>query len=148
MAWGKLRTSWYRAQLRGLLNLFLGSALLATVACAPPPKPTTPPVKIPSKVVTESGYEFYVFGLKLPGSSQELKLKEGGTTTWVPLAIMGVITFTGPEVERFRPAEILLTSGERLKGDLFVGQLLEGTTDEGYWNIFLNKVRQIGMGAE
>ncbi len=147
MTWGKLRTSWYSAKLRGLLNLFLGSALLAAVACATPPKPE-PPIKTPSKIITMDGYEFFVFGLKLPGSSQELKLKEGDTTTWVPLAIMRVVTFTGPEDERFRPAEIVLISGEKLKGDLFVGQLIEGTTDEGYWNIFLNKVRQIGMGAE
>ncbi len=147
MTWGKLRTSWYPAKLRGLLNLFLGAALLAAVACATPSKPT-PPLKIPSKVITEEGYEFYVFGLKLPGSSQELKLKEGGTTTWVPLSILRIITFTGPADERFRPAEIILISGEKLKGDLYVGQLIEGTTDEGYWNISLNKIRQIGMGEE
>jgi hypothetical protein len=147
MTWGQLRTTWYSAKLRALLSLFLGAALLAAAACSPPPK-TALPIRIPSKVVTEEGLEYAVFGLKLPGTSQELKLKGGGTTTWVPLAIMQVLTFSGPEDDRFRPVDIVLTSGEKLKGDLFVGQIIEGTTDLGYWNTSLGKVRQIGFGEE
>ena len=147
MTWGQLRTSSYPAKLTALLSLFLAAALLAAAACSPPPKPTPLP-RIPSKVVTEAGIEYAVFGLKLPGTSQELKLKAGGTTTWVPLAIMQVLTFSGPEDDRFRPVDIVLTSGEKLKGDLFVGQIIEGTTDLGYWNTSLGKVRQIGFGEE
>ena len=148
MTWGQLRTSWYPAKFRALLSLFLGAALLAAAACGPPPKPAPPALRIPSKVVTEEGIEYAVFGLKLPGTSQELKLKGGGTTTWVPLAIMRVLTFSGSEDDRFRPVDIFLTYGERLKGELFVGQIIEGTTDLGYWNMPLGKVRQIGFGEE
>jgi hypothetical protein len=148
MTWGQLRTSWYPDKLRALLSLFLVAALLAAAACRPPAKPAPPSFRIPSKVVTEEGIEYSVFGLKLPGTSQELKLKGGGTTTWVPLAIMQVLTFSGPEDDRFRPVDIVLISGEKLKGDLFVGQIIEGTTDLGYWNTSLGKVRQIGFGAE
>ena len=148
MTWGQLRTSWYPAKLRALLSLFLGAVLLAVAACGPPPKAAPPPIRIPSKVITEEGIEYSVFGLKLPGTSQELKLKGGGTTTWVPLSIMQVLTFSGPEDDRFRRVDIVLTSGEKLKGDLFVGQIIEGTTDLGYWNTSLGKVRQIGFGEE
>lgn len=148
MTWGQLRTSWYPAKLRALLSLFLVAALLAASACRPPKAATPPAPRIPSKVVTEEGLEYAVFGLKLPGTSQELKLKGGGTTTWVPLSIMQVLTFSGPEDDRFRPVDIVLLSGEKLKGDLFVGQIIEGTTDLGYWNMPLGKVRQIGFGEE
>jgi len=147
MAWGQLRTSSYLAKLTALLSLVLAALLLTASSCGPPPKAPAP-IRIPSKVVTEAGIEYSVFGLKLPGTSQELKLKGGGTTTWVPLSIMRVITFSGPEDDRFRRADIYLTSGEKLKGDLFVGQIIEGTTDVGYWNMPLEKVRQIGFGAE
>ena len=147
MAWGKLKTSSYLAKLTALLSLVLAALLLTASSCGPPPK-ASPPIRVPSKVVTEAGIEYSVFGLKLPGTSQELKLKGGGTTTWVPLSIMRVITFSGPEDDRFRRADIFLTSGERLKGDLFVGQIIEGTTDVGYWNMSLEKVRQIGFGEE
>jgi hypothetical protein len=147
MAWGKLRASWYPATLTTLLSLFLAAALLAVTACVRPPKPP-PPIKIPSKVVTEEGYEFAVYGLKLPGSSQELKLKKGGALTWIPLSIIEIITFSGPEDERFRPADIVLISGEKLKGDLFVDQIIEGNTDLGYWNMPLKNIRQVGMGEE
>ena len=133
--------------LKGLLSLFLGAALLAAAACSPPPK-AAPTIRIPSKVITEEGIEYFVFGLKLPGTSQELKLKGSGTITWVPLSIMEVLTFSGREDDRFRPVDIVLTSGEKLKGDLFVGQIIEGTTDLGYWNMSLGKVRQIGFGEE
>ncbi len=146
MTWGQLRTSWYPAKLRTLLSLLVGAALLAA-ACASPPK-EPPPIKIPSKVITEEGVEYFVFGLKLPGTSQELKLKGGGTTTWVPLSVIEVITFAGPDDDQFRPAELILTSGEKLKGDLFTGQIIEGNTDLGYWNMPLGKVRQIGFGEE
>jgi hypothetical protein len=145
MARGKMTKFWRYSV--ALLSLLLGLAL-AAAACAPPKKTKTPPLKVPSKVVTEAGLEFSVWGLKLPGSTQELKLKEGGSTIWLPLAIIEVITFTGPEDDRYRPADIALTSGEKLRGDLFVGTIIEGTTDLGYWNIQLGKVRQIGMGEQ
>ena len=147
MTWGQLRTSWYPAKHSTLLSLLVGAALLAAAACAAPPK-EPPPIKVPSKVITEEGVEYFVFGIKLPGTSQELKLKGGGTTTWVPLSIIEVITFSGTEDDQFRPVDLVLSSGEKLKGDLYVGQIIEGTTDLGYWNISLARVRQVGMGEE
>ena len=147
MAWGQLRTSSYLAKLTALLSLVLAALLLTASSCGPPPK-APQPIRIPSRVVTEAGIEYAVFGLKLPGTSQELKLKGGETTTWVPLSIMQVLTFSGPEDDRFRPVDIVLTSGEKLKGDLFVGQIIEGTTDLGYWNTSIGKIRQIGFGQE
>lgn len=147
MAWGKPRASSYVAKLTALLSLLLAVALLSASSCGPPPPPA-PPVKTPSKVITEDGLQFYVWRLKLPGSSQELKLRQAGATTWVPISVIQVITFSGPEEDRFRPADIVLTSGEKLKGDLFVDLIIEGTTDLGYWNMRLTKVRQIGLGEE
>jgi hypothetical protein len=147
MAWGRLRASSYVAKLTALLSLILAAALLSAPSCNPKPPPA-PIIKTPSKVITEAGLEFYVYRLKLPGSSQELKLKQAGSTTWVPISVIQVITFTGPEMDRYRPAEVYLTSGERLQGDLFVDLIIEGNTDLGYWNMPLAKVRQIGLGEE
>jgi hypothetical protein len=146
MARGRSTTSWYPA--KTLLSLLLMAVLLSTAAClAAKPKPP-PPLKTPSKVITEEGIEFFVYGLKLPGTSQELKLRKGGSTTWLPLSLIEIITFTGQEEERFRPADIVLYSGEKLQGDLFVGQIIEGGTDLGYWNMSLSRVHQLGMGEE
>lgn len=147
MAWGRLRASSYLAKLTMLFSLLLAAALLSASSCGLS-TPPSPPHKVPSIVSTEEGIEFSVYGLKLPGTSQELKLRKGGATTWVPLSIIRVITFTGPEEDRFRPALISLTSGERFTGELFTDQLIEGTTDVGYWNMPLAQIRQIGMGEE
>ncbi len=122
-----------------------GSAQRLLLRLSTPPSPSP---KFPSVVTTEEGIEFSVYGLKLPGSSQELKLKKGGATTWVPLSIIQVITFTGPEEDRFRPALISLTSGERFTGEVFTDQLIEGTTDVGYWNMPMARIRQLGMGQD
>ena len=145
---GNPRNRRFWLQLTTPLLAFLVLVLLEVGACAPPLPPPSPPIKIPSIVNTEEGIEFSVYGLKLPGTSQELKLRKGGATTWLPLSIFRVITFTGPEDDRFRPALISLTSGERFNGELFSDQIIEGTTDVGYWNIPLKKVRQIGLGEE
>lgn len=143
----KLRVSGYRGKLSTFFSLLLGALLLTAGTCNPPPKASLPN-RTPSKVITEEGYQFYVYGLKLPGSIQEVRLKKDETLTWLPLSIVQVITFTGPEAKRFRPADIILLGGERLQGELFVGQIIEGTTDLGYWNTQMGNVRQIGMGEE
>jgi len=147
MVWGKPSASSLPAKLTALFSLILAAALLTASSCGRS-TPPSPPIKVPSIVTTEEGIEFSVYGLKLPGTSQELKLRKGGATTWVPLSIIRVITFAGSEEDRFRPADIWLTSGERLQGNLFVDLLIEGTTDLGYWNMPLAKVRQIGLGDE
>ncbi len=148
MAWGKMRTPKHLAKLTALLSLLLATALLTAPSCGPPKATPPPPIKTPSKVITESGVEFYVWRLKLPGSSQELRLKQAGSTTWVPLSIISYITFTAPEADRYKPAIIVLTSGERVQGDLFVDHLIEGITDVGYWNIPFKDVRQMSLGEE
>jgi hypothetical protein len=146
---GQLKRSWHPMKLTALASLLLWLTLSAMSACAPEtPTPPPPVPKTPSKVITEGGIEFFVYGLKLPGTSQELKLKTGGSTTWVPLSIISYIRFSGCATEQYRQAEIGLTSGERLHGDLFVNTLIEGTTDLGYWNIRLAKVRQLMLGEE
>ena len=147
MVRGKLRVFCYPVKLTAFFSLFLAAVLLAAAACTPPPV-VTPPIKTPSKVITEGGYEYFVYGLKLPGSRQEVKLKKDDTLTWLPLSVVRVITFTGPEEDRFRPADIILRGGERLQGELFVGQIIEGSTDLGYWNTQVRDIRQIGMGEE
>jgi hypothetical protein len=148
MVRGKLRISCYPLKLTTFFSLFLAMVLMAATACTPPLPKAPPPIRIPSRVITEGGYEFFVYGLKLPGSIQELKLKKDETLTWLSLSIIQFIAFTGPEADRFRPANIMLIGGERLQGELFVDQIIEGTTDLGYWNTQMGNVRQISMGEE
>jgi hypothetical protein len=94
-----------------------------------------PPVTYPSVVTTRAGLAFHVRGLRIPGTMQELRLKEGGTLTWVPLKQVSAVRFTKAGGDNYRPAIIYLTGAERLQGDVFVGFLIEGTTDMGYWNM-------------
>jgi len=130
------------------LALFFTGALLLAAACAPLPPPSSGPLATPSKVITEEGVEFFVWSLKLPGTRQVLKLKEGGALTWMPLNIVDLIRFSGPVTEGFRQADITLVSGEKLRGQLFVGQLVVGHTDLGYWNVPLEQVRALSMGSQ
>lgn len=147
MAWGKPSAASFPAKLTALFSLILMAALLTASSCNPP-TPPKPPIKTPSVIITDEGIQFYVYGFKLPGTSHELKLKQGGATTWVPISVIQVVTFSGTETDRYRPADIVLTSGEKLKGDLFVDLIIEGATDLGYWNMPLAKVKQLGLGAE
>jgi hypothetical protein len=132
-------TSWKSLAALLLVVIFL------TASCAPLPPPL-PPKPSPSKVVSEEGIEYFVYRLKLPGTSQELKLKADGTLTWLPLNIVDFIIFSGPAVDNYRPAEVMLTTGEKVRGELYVGFLLEGDTDVGYWNMPLDKVSKMALG--
>lgn len=89
---------------------------------------------------------YYVWGLKTPGTRQELKLREGGVSQWLQLALLQRLRFTGPVRDSYRPAEIYLTSGERIQAEVFVDHLIEGTTFLGYWNVPLAKVESLQMG--
>jgi hypothetical protein len=130
------------------LGAFLVVVLLAVAACAPQAPPPPPTAKIPSKVISESGMAFLVYGLKFPGTSQDFKMREGGALIWLPLSIVQNVRLSGPELDNYRQAEVVLTSGENFRGELFVGQLIEGTTDVGYWNLSLKEVRSLVMGVE
>jgi len=129
------------------LLLFLIAAL-TFAACAPQQTPPPAPLATPSKVITEEGIEFYVWGLKLPGTNQILRLRAGGALTWLPLNIVGVVGFSGPATDGFRQADINLISGEKVHGELYVGHLIEGDTDLGYWNMPLERVRILSMGTQ
>ncbi|OGR08321.1 MAG: hypothetical protein A3K23_00905 [Desulfobacca sp. RBG_16_58_9] len=126
----------------------LVAVLLVVAACAPQVPPPPPTNKIPSKVISEGGMRFLVYGLKFPGTSQDFKMREGEALFWLPLSIVQGVRLSGPELDNYRQAEVVLTSGERFRGELFVGQLIEGTTDVGYWNLSLKEVRSLVMGEE
>jgi hypothetical protein len=95
--------------------------------------------------MSEGGTIFFVWDVKLPGTSQDILLKQGGASTWLPLVQIRQLVFTGPEREGFRPATITLTTGERTQGDLAVNGLLEGRTDLGSWTIPLKEVRHLTL---
>ncbi len=134
----------YPAALRGVCAL-LAAALLFIAACSLHSKPPPPPPNFPARVITQDGLAFYVQNFRLPGSRQDLQMKQGEAKTWVPLSIVGNIHFRDPEKDRYRVAEILLLSGEKLKGEIFVDTLVEGSTDVGYWNIHFNKVERVDL---
>jgi hypothetical protein len=126
----------------------LVGCLLAGPGCNPY-KPKPPPTEAnPSVVVTRDGIAFYVKGVRIPGTRQEVRLKLGDTLTWVPLEQVAVIRFTGPIRDTYRLAIIYLTDGSRLQGDVFVDFLIEGTTDLGYWNMPMRKVESLEMGLD
>jgi hypothetical protein len=51
-------------------------------------------------------------------------------------------------LDTYRPADIILTGGERLQGELYVNFLLEGTTDLGYWNMPMSKVERLNLAFD
>ena len=136
---------------RGLIKvlaLLVGLACCLLLASGCRRVQMEPPVTYPSVVTTRAGLAFHVRGLQIPGTMQELKLKEGGTLTWVPLKQISAVRFTQPACNNYRPAIIFLTGAERLQGDVFVDFLIEGTTDMGYWNVSMRDVESLEMGTD
>jgi hypothetical protein len=137
------------AGLRPLVWLaVVAGCLLALSACNPqanklPPLPVTP-----SMVITQDGMAYYVKGVRIPGTRQELRLRQGGTLTWIPLEQMSAVRFTGPVQDTYRQALVTLTGGERLQGEVYVNFLLEGTTDLGYWNMPMSKVASLNLAFD
>ena len=129
-----------------MLAVFAG-CLLVLCACNPTVKAPTPPVS-PSMVITRDGMAFYVKGLRIPGTRQELRLKANETLTWVPLEQVSAVVFSGPIRDTYRQAVITLTGGERLKGEVSVNSLIEGTTDLGYWNMPMGKVERLNLAFD
>ena len=128
-------------------RVILAGGLLALSACNPAVKQAPPPVS-PSMVITQDGMAFYVKRLRLPGTRQELCLKENSTLTWVPLEQVSAVVFSGPIRDTYRQAVITLTGGERLQGEVSVNSLIEGTTDLGYWNMPLSKVASLNLAFD
>ena len=136
-----------RLRALALLAVFAG-CLLALSACNPQANKLPPLPVSPSMVVTQGGMAFYVKGLRIPGTRQELRLKEGGTLTWVPLEQVLAVRFAGPIQDTYRQAVIILTSGDRLQGEVYVNFLIEGTTDLGYWNMPMSKVERLNLAFD
>jgi hypothetical protein len=130
-----------------LLAVF-AACLLALSACNPQAVKPPPPEVSPSMVVTQEGVAFFVKGLRIPGTRQELRLREGGTLTWVPLEQVSAVRFSGPLQDTDRHAVITLTGGERLQGEVHVNFLIEGTTDLGYWNMPMSKVASLNLAYD
>jgi hypothetical protein len=129
------------------LALVVGG-LLTLAACNPQATKPPPLPASPSVVITQDGVAFYVKGLRIPGTRQELRLKEGDTLTWVPLEQVSAVRFSGPVRDTYRQAVITLTGGERLQGEVNVNFLIEGTTDLGYWNMPMRKVERLNLAFD
>jgi hypothetical protein len=126
----------------------LAGCLLAAAACNPEIVKPPPSPAAPSVVLTRDGMAFYVKNLRIPGTRQELRLKEGGTTTWVPLEQVSAVRLFGPIHGAYRQAIIILTGGEEIQGELYINFLIEGTTDLGYWNMPMRKVERLQLAFD
>ncbi|MHB8066429.1 MAG: hypothetical protein ACYDIC_00865 [Desulfobaccales bacterium] len=124
-------------------------ALWLLAACAPRELPPTPRPVYPSRVVTQDGLAYTVQRLKLPGTRQELTVRNGGAKQWLPLNLLQGVRFTAPFEAGYRQADIFLISGDRLQGEVYVvNVILEGSTDLGYWNMPLSKVERLDLGRD
>jgi hypothetical protein len=130
-----------------ILGLFLLAALIIS-GCKPPPPAPPPVITYPSRIVSEEGTTFLINGLQLPGTFQELQLRRGTATLWVDPAQIQTIRFYGPEHNRYRWAEIIFIDGHRLKAEIFVDVLLEGTSEGVYWNMPLSRVQLLQFGTQ
>ncbi len=124
-------------------------ALWLLAACAPRELPPTPPPSYPSRVITQDGLAFTVHRLRLPGTRQEIAIRDGGAGQWLALNLLLSVRFTGPTQEGYRQAEIFLIGGEKMRGEVYVvNVLLEGSTDLGYWNMPLSRVNRLDLGRD
>ena len=124
-------------------------ALCLLAACAPKELPPPPDPVYPSRVITRDGLAFAVYRLRLPGTRQELTVRNGSAKEWIRLNRLQGLIFTGPAHGGYRPAEIVFISGDRMKGEIYiVNVLLEGSTDLGYWNMPLSKVERLDVGRD
>ncbi len=135
----------YSSRLSVFLACLACTGFLKLAGCTPPPY--IPPTW-PSTVVAEDRVAYYVHGLKLPGTRQALRIREGQATMWLPLKQVQFLQFTGPAREGYRPAKIELTSGSSIQIEVFVNSIIEGVTDLGYWNIPLSQVYSLEMGTD
>lgn len=124
-------------------------ALWLLAACAPQVLPPPPPPVYPSRVITHDGLAYTVNRLKLPGTRQELTVRNADTKQWLPLNLLLSVRLTGPVEAGYRRAVIVLISGDRIQGEVYiVNVILEGSTDLGYWNMPLSKVERLDVGRD
>jgi hypothetical protein len=137
------------AGLRALVWLaVVAGGLVALSACNPQANKLPPLPVSPSMVITQDGIAYYVKGVRIPGTRQELRLRQSGTLTWIPLEQVLAVQFSGPIRDTYRQAVVTLTGGERLQGEVFVNFLIEGSTDLGYWNIPMSKVASLNLAFD
>ena len=123
-------------------------AWLILSGCAPPPPPPPPITTYPSRVVSEDGTTFWINGLRLPGTFQELQLRRGTANLTVDPSQIQTIRFYGPECNRYRRAEIIFMDGHRLQAEIFVDVLLEGSAEGLYWNMPMSRVQLLQFGTQ
>ena len=123
------------------LACFLGAC--AEKQVAPPPTPTWPSI-----VTSDEGVQYYVSGLRIPGTRQEIRTRKGEANLWIPLSQITGIRFTTPVFEDYRAAEIVLNSGETLRVEVEANQILEGRTEAGYWNMPLSNMNSLELGTQ
>jgi hypothetical protein len=124
-------------------------ALWLVAACAPKAAPPPPPESLyPSRVVTQDGMAYMVNGLRLPGTRQELTLRDDGARLWMDLKLIRSLSFSGPLQQGFRQAEIILVSGEKMQTEVYVNIIVEGETDLGYWNMSLSRIKRLDLGND
>jgi hypothetical protein len=126
--------------------ILLAGCLLMLSAC--PPRPIPPPPGFPSEVFTQTGMAFPVRGLRMPGTFQDWRLRQGDSIIWLPFDQVEAMRFTGPVQGGYRPAQIFLSGGDQIKAEVFVDFLIEGTTDAGYWNMPMSQVERLSVGTE
>jgi hypothetical protein len=137
------------AGLRALVWLAVVAGCLVALSACNPQANKLPPLPVsPSMVITQDGMAYSVKGVRIPGTRQELRLRQSGTLTWIPLEQVSAVQFSGPVQDTYRQAVITLTGGERLKGEVDVNFLIEGTTDLGYWNMPMTKVASLNLAFD
>jgi len=125
-----------------LLAFFLGACAEKQVP-PPPPTPTWPSI-----VTSDEGVQYFVSGLRIPGTRQEFRTRKGEANLWISLSQISGIRFTTPVFEDYRAAEIVLVSGEILRVEVEANQILEGRTESGYWNMPLSKISSLELGTQ
>jgi hypothetical protein len=137
------------AGLRALVWLAVVAGCLVALSACNPKANKLPPLPVsPSMVITQDGLAYYVKGVRIPGTRQELRLRKSGTLTWIPLEQVSAVQFSGPVQDTYRQAVVTLTGGERLQGEVYVNFLIEGTTDLGYWNMPMTKVASLNLAFD
>ena len=144
---GKTRSSTILSRITAPL-LCWALSLLLVAACAPKASPPPPVTLFPTRVITQDGMAFMVKGFRLPGTRQEITLLFGDSRQWMALNLLQSVRFSGPSQKGYRQAEIILTSGERVQAKVFVNNIVEGSTDLGYWNMPLARIERLDLGSD
>lgn len=116
-------------------------------ACAEVPVAPAPQTW-PSIVTTDDRVQYFVSGLRVPGTRQEIRTRKGGANLWIPLSQINSMRFIAPVQDDYRAAEIVLTSGEILQVEVEANQILEGNTEAAYWNMPLGKIYSLELGTQ